>query len=74
MAAARRFLALDSHPTSILLERTFWDTIDRLSTDHGSWQAWVKEKIKHKPQSVGRASYLRQLAHQALLNEIQINA
>ena len=61
--AARRFLALETHPTSIVLERTFWDTID-----------WVIEKLKDKPQSVGRASYLRQLAHQSLLNEIQLNA
>ena len=72
--AARRFLALETHPTSIVLERTFWDTIDRLSAERGSWQEWVKEKLKSKPQSVGRASYLRQLAHQAVLNEIQLNA
>tara|TARA_R110001632_G_scaffold4448_1_gene18734 strand:+ start:314 stop:481 length:168 start_codon:yes stop_codon:yes gene_type:complete len=54
------------------LERTFWDTIDNLAT--GRWQDWVIEKLKDKPQSVGRASYLRQLAHQSLLNEIQLNA
>ena len=70
--AARRFLALETHPTSISLERTFWDTIDNLAT--GRWQDWVIEKLKDKPQSVGRASYLRQLAHQSLLNEIQLNA
>ena len=70
--AARRFLALETHPTSIVLERTFWDTIDNLAT--GRWQDWVIEKLKDKPQSVGRASYLRQLAHQSLLNEIQLNA
>ena len=71
--AARRFLALETHPTSIVLERTFWDTIDSLASS-GRWQDWVIEKLKDKPQSVGRASYLRQLAHQAVLNEIQLNA
>jgi len=69
--AERRFLKLETHPTSIVLERTFWDTIDSLAAS-GKWQDWVMEKLKDKPQSVGRASYLRQLAHQSLLNEIQI--
>jgi len=66
----RRFLALETHPTSIVLENVFWDTIDNLS-ESGKWQDWVIEKLKDKPQSVGRASYLRQLAHQSLLNQIK---
>ena len=70
--AARRFLALEAHPTSIVLEPTFWNTIDRLAQETGSWQEWVKEKLKAKPRAVGRASYLRQLAHQAVLNEAQL--
>jgi predicted DNA-binding ribbon-helix-helix protein len=71
---SKRFINLETHTTSIELERTFWDTIDRLSAESGRWQDWVKEKLKAKPKSVGRASYLRQLAHQAVLNEIQLNA
>ena len=70
--AERRFIKLETGPTSIVIERTFWDTIDRLAQETGSWQEWVNEKLKAKPESVGRASYLRQLAHQAVLNEIQI--
>ena len=70
--AERRFLQLETRPTSIVLERTFWDTIDNLAT--GRWQDWVIEKLKDKPHSLCRASYLRQLAHQSLLNEIQLNA
>ena len=70
---SKRFINLETHTTSIELERTFWDTIDSLAAS-GRWQDWVIEKLKDKPQSVGRASYLRQLAHQSLLNEIQLNA
>ncbi|MDA0805196.1 MAG: ribbon-helix-helix domain-containing protein [Proteobacteria bacterium] len=67
-----RTLQLPGLKTSVALERVFWQTIDALS--EGEWQDWVKEKLKAKPKSVGRASYLRQLAHQAVLNETQLNA
>jgi predicted DNA-binding ribbon-helix-helix protein len=48
--AARRFLALETHPTSIVLERTFWDTIDSLAAS-GRWQDWVIEKLKETSRS-----------------------
>jgi predicted DNA-binding ribbon-helix-helix protein len=69
----RRFIKINRQNTSIQLERTFWDTIDELSVEAGSWQNWVRQKLKTKPDSIARASYLRQVAHQAVLNKIQMH-
>jgi len=69
MTKRRRFIDLETHTTSIELELIFWDTIDQIAADTGCWQDWVKEKLKAKPMSVGRASYLRQIAHQSALGQ-----
>ena len=69
MTKRRRFIKLETHTTSIELEPLFWETIDQLAADTGCWQDWVKEKLRDKPRSVGRASYLRQAAHQAALGQ-----
>ena len=58
-----RTLQLPGHKTSVALERVFWQTIDALS--EGELQDWVKEQLKHKPNDVGRAMYLRIKAHDA---------
>ena len=57
--------------TSVALKRVFWQAIDALS--EGKWQDWVKEQLKHKPDVVGRAMYLRIKAHtaQAVLANIR---
>lgn len=69
----KRFIKINREATSIQLERTFWDTIDELSVEAGSWQNWVCQKLKTKPDDITRASYLRQVAHQAVLNKIQMH-
>ena len=69
MTKRKRFINLETHTTSIELEIIFWDTIEQLAADTGCWQDWVKEKLRDKPSSVGRASYLRQIAHQAALGQ-----
>ena len=52
--------------TSIALERTFWNSIDRLS--NGDWRKWVLEALKDKPEDLGRGTYLRTLVHKAAIS------
>ncbi len=40
-----------------LLERVFWDAIDRIS--NGNWKRWVLNAIEDKREDVGRATHLR---------------
>ena len=57
--------------TSIALERTFWESIDRLS--NGEWKQWVLEALKKKPEDLTRGTYLRTLVHKAAISG-QLNA
>jgi len=65
--SARRFIAFETHTSSIQLERIFWDCIDSLSAN-GRWQDWVLAQEINKPKSQNRASYLRTLVVEALRN------
>ena len=58
-----RTLQLPRLKTSVALKWVLLQTIDALS--EGEWQDWVKEQLKHKPDDVGRAMYLRIKAHNA---------
>jgi hypothetical protein len=56
----KRHLTLPTHETSVLLERTFWDTVDALAGKEG-WQS-----LKDKPADIGRATWIRTTAHNRL--------
>lgn len=59
-----RHLTLPTHETSVLLERSFWDTIDTLaSRDNKSWQSWVRDILIDKPADIGRATWIRIATH-----------
>ena len=60
-----RHLTLPTHETSVLLERTFWDTVDVLAGEEG-WQAWVIDILKDKPADIGRTTWIRTTAHDRL--------
>ena len=64
--SSRRFIALETHTSSIQLERVFWECIDKLAS--GRWQDWVLAQEKNKPKSQNRASYLRTIVVEALRN------
>lgn len=71
----KRHLTLPTHETSVLLERTFWDTVDRLATKKNqSWQDWVKEILKDKPEDIGRATWIRTQSHNSLWQEAKDKA
>ena len=60
----KRHLTLQTHETSLLLERSFWDTIDTLANrDNKSWQSWVRDILVDKPADIGRATWIRTTAH-----------
>jgi predicted DNA-binding ribbon-helix-helix protein len=63
--SARRFIAFETHTSSIQLEKIFWDCIESLSAN-GRWQDWVLAQESSRPQSQNRASYLRTLVVKAL--------
>jgi|TARA_R110000765_G_scaffold60125_3_gene116323 predicted DNA-binding ribbon-helix-helix protein len=58
----KRHLTLPNLETSVLLERTFWDTVDILAGKEG-WQSWVTDILKDKPADIGRATWIRTTAH-----------
>ena len=60
-----RHLTLPTHETSVLLERTFWDTVDALAGKEG-WQSWAIDILKDKPADIGRATWIRITAHNKL--------
>lgn len=63
----KRNITLPTHETSLELERTFWDTVDRLATKKNqSWQDWVKDILKDKPEDIGRATWIRTQSHNSL--------
>ena len=60
----KRHLTLPNLETSVLLERTFWDSVDGLAQrDNKSWQYWVRDILKDKPADIGRATWIRTTAH-----------
>lgn len=60
----KRHLTLPNLETSVLLERTFWDSVDGLAQrDNKSWQSWVRDILKDKPADIGRATWIRTTAH-----------
>ena len=55
----RKHIALDRKQTTIALEEPFWLAIEKLAGNAGM-NTWLTNQLKNKPNTEGRASWLRQ--------------
>jgi len=54
----RKHIGYGADRTTVALERTFWEAIDRLG--NGDAVSWTAHQLESRPATVGRASWLRQ--------------
>ena len=56
----RRHIGSGGDRTTIALEPEFWNAADRQAEAQGiNWQQWVAMRLEGRPESYGRASWLR---------------
>ena len=56
----RRHVVSDEGRTTIALEPEFWKAADKQAAAQGiNWQQWVAMQLEDRPESYGRASWLR---------------
>ena len=56
----RRHIGSGGDRTTIALEPEFWNAADRQAEAQGiNWQQWVAMQLEDRPESYGRASWLR---------------
>jgi predicted DNA-binding ribbon-helix-helix protein len=57
--------------SSIKLEQCFWEVIDELSSKAGiKWSKWVDKELLDKPETTGRATWLRRRVVSTLRNGV----